>query len=157
MRLYPYSYNAFPFYHSGDRKFLAADAVVSNREASEKAIAKIISESQVELKYELVKLGLACSCTIDEMKESDLINMVVESAGNKELQKWFSGKDSSAIITSSDKAKYKSDIAQASANYKSHTAKSGSGFKASDVIALTGITLLLFGAWAISYYNTKKK
>lgn len=132
-----------------------------------KAIAVILVDDRQELKKKLVQLGLACSCTIDEMKDKDLADTIVEGIHNKELQLWFAEKIIgkpvvmknslvNEMLSKEKKDEYKSVITKASVDYKAEKGISDKSFQSSDVLMLSGITLMLFGAFAISYFGTKK-
>lgn len=167
-RYYP-AWNPYGYRQPLDKRFFAADGDAQDSVQKDKvikAIAKIIVINRAELSDKLVQLGLVCSCTVNEMKEKDLADAIVENANNKSLQLWLAGKimiqpSMAGIVKSnvinemvSDKAKkdeYKKAIAGEAINYK----EQGTGVSVKSKISsgapiAIGVTLLLVGAFAIS-------
>ncbi len=160
---YPYSY---PNYNPSGKGFLAVDGSASSEQTAIKTIAKIIVDNEKELKDELVQLGLACSCTIDETNEKDLSVIVIDNIDNNSLRMWFAKKLSAQpdmisalrgstlrnmIANKSARDKYRTAIGQEAVNYK---ATSGGDSKLQPVSGgmpvIIGVSLLLVGAYAIS-------
>jgi len=101
---HPYGYPNYPYIkypQFKDTKYFAMDAEEQKSQIIS-GIAKVIVDNKQELKDKLVQLGLACSCTIDEMKEKDLSDAIIDNISDKELRLWLAKK-----IAGDDSTEYK--------------------------------------------------